>query len=83
MATLWGELEVQLKEGIGEQETIPSLADTPDSEEGRWREKGDNAVEKLTWESAPYPRVHPWIIGDGVSKRSATSSTASSSAEDV
>lgn len=61
MALSMSELEVQLKEGIGEQETIPSLADAAASKEGKRRKKGDHPIEKLARESTPYSRVHPWI----------------------
>lgn len=62
MATVWEDIEVELKEGVGEQEAVPSPTDTSRSEEGwRW-EKGDNAVDNPSWELPPDPRVHPWLI---------------------
>lgn len=61
MAAARRDLEVDFKECACKQETVPSLADTTSSEEGRWWKEGNNAVEKQTWELPPYSRVHPWI----------------------
>lgn len=53
-------LEVQFKKGVGEQQSIPSLAHTSSSKKGRWWKKGDDTVEQPVWELTPYPTIHPW-----------------------
>lgn len=57
-----GEVEVQFKEGVGEEKRVPSLADAACSEESRCREEGNDSVQKLLRELAPYPAVHPWSV---------------------
>jgi hypothetical protein len=40
----WGYLDIEFKKIVGEQETIPSLADTTSSKKGwRWK-KGDYTI---------------------------------------
>lgn len=52
-----------MKEGVGEQEGIESLADTTCTKESRWWEEGDDSIKKSLWELAPYSAVHPWSSG--------------------
>ena len=77
----WGHLEVQFKEGVGEEKAIPSLADTASSEESRWRKERYDTVKKPLRELAPYPAVHPWsaVGACGSGDTAATTSTTTDS----
>jgi hypothetical protein len=68
----WGYLDIEFKKIVGEQETIPSLADTTSSKKGwRWK-KGDYTINQRLRELTPYPGVHP-SIGDSICNISTTS----------
>lgn len=55
-----GYLKAEFKEGVGEQEPIPSLANRTGSEEGGWWKKCDHAIDQALRKLAPYSSVHPW-----------------------
>lgn len=43
-----GELEVELEEGVGEEEGVEVLGDGAEAEEGRRGEEGDDPVDEGT-----------------------------------